>query len=300
MSFYAAPNPYNPPTTEYPNGACSDLFRGDWPWNPIGAGNVDGDTSDILEFERFSDRKLSITTRPLQWACHKLSCECTFEKTLELLGDLPAVKVTATLKNARTDIYDETRLFDQELPAVYTNGFLHRLVTYTGPNPFSEDGVDEFDASFDNDIPFPWIPGRFSATENWAAFVDDNDWGLGIINPTENVFLGGFSGPEHKGCGGPKNSQTGYLAPVAQYALSRDITFTYEFYLVLGSVEYIRSFAKTIMLGYGVTEVTGAANTTTTRSDIKDAINGTESEDVWHNLLRYPMMTETEDDRGSS
>ncbi|CAB9517331.1 expressed unknown protein [Seminavis robusta] len=246
MSFYAAPIPYNPPTDEYPDGACDDLFRGPWSWNPIGAGDVDGGTSEVLEFypsKTLGNNSLRVVTRPLQWACHNVPCECTFDKTIETVGDFPAVKVINTLRNARTDVYDETALFDQELPAVYTNGILYRLVTYNGSKPFTNgEPVNYYEAGFDNDRPFPWIPGRFPATEHWAAFVNEENWGLGVINLQESVFLGGFSGGA-KGTGGPKDGQTGYIAPVSRHALPRNVVFTYEYYLILGFVEEIRAFA---------------------------------------------------------
>jgi len=264
MSFYAGPVPHNPPTPEHPDGACSDLFRGDWPWNPIGAGDVVGGKAEVLQFERHAaatstattgggvrrscdnNNAMSIATRPLQWACRNVPCECTFHNALELIPNTAAVKVIATLRNERTDAYDETIARDQELPAMYTNGEWHRLITYNGSQPFQEHPVVEYEVGFDNSQAFPWIPGRFPATENWAALVDDTGWGLGVINPKETEFLGGFHLPERKGSGGPMDPQTGYLAPVSQHALPRNIVFTYEYYLVLGSIDDIRSFAYQI------------------------------------------------------
>lgn len=246
MSFYAEPVPYKVSTEEYPDGACEDLFRGDWPWNPIGGGDIEGNPSDILEFSK-SSTSMHVLSRPKQWACRRVACECTFSKTIEFpMPGQPVVKVTATLNNARTDDYNEAVIRDQELPAMYTNAFIPRLITYNGSNPFTNEPVVEYDASFDNSQIFPWIPGRFPATEHWAAFVNENDWGLGLINPAESVFLGGFSTPDAKGCGGPKDVPTGYIAPVSQHALPRDVTFTYEFYLVVGTVDYIREKATEI------------------------------------------------------
>jgi hypothetical protein len=252
MSFYAPPKPYHPTT-------LSDCrYNGqDWPWNPIGAGNVHGDTSKILNVTKCSESSLYVQTKPLQWACspNPVQCECTFEKTIEVLTG-PIIKVTARLQNARTDQYDEGLAMNQELPAVYTNGFLYRLVTYDGSNPFKDDEpTSEFNASFDPSRPFPWIPGRLDATEHWVAFVDDRGWGLGVINPEERSYVAGFFRPEKKGWGGPHSSQTGYIAPVGLYALPRNITFEYVYYLVLGSVDHIRAVAKDVVLNKGRKEL---------------------------------------------
>ena len=179
---------------------------------------------------------MHVVTRPLQWACHDVVCECEFEQLIELDGT--GVHVTATLHNHRTDKYNEAAPHSQELPAVYTNGPWHRLVTYSGTAPWTNAPTTE--------IPMPgpqppWNPGAFHAAENWAAMLDENDWGLGVVNPAQTTFLGGFSGKP--GSGGPHDPQTGYLAPTTQVALPHDVTYTFEFWLALGNLETIRSYA---------------------------------------------------------
>ena len=162
MSFLADPLPYSPATEVYPDGACTGLFAdeadgadgADWPWNPIDAGDVDGGSSEILQFNCPSysnNNTMSLASRPLQWACHHVPCECKFHKSLQLVEHAAAVKVTATLRNQRTDEYDETFKRDQELPAVYTNGILHRLINYNGSHPFQDEPVVEYDTSFDEE-----------------------------------------------------------------------------------------------------------------------------------------------------
>jgi hypothetical protein len=82
----------------------------------------------------------------------------------------------------------------------------------------------------------------FTPTEHWAALVNEDGWGLGVVNHDVTQFLAGFSGA--KGKGGSTDSPTGYIAPVAQVQLPHNITFTFISYLVLGDVETIRSFAE--------------------------------------------------------
>jgi hypothetical protein len=52
LSFYAGPSFYNPPTAQYPDGACDKLFGPEWPWNPIGAGDIDGNKGEILSLSQ--------------------------------------------------------------------------------------------------------------------------------------------------------------------------------------------------------------------------------------------------------
>jgi hypothetical protein len=123
LSFYSGPNVYNPPTEEYPNGACDKLFGGvPWPWNPIGAGDVDGNHGKILSFSKTAS-SWHILTRPLQWACHNVSCDCTFEQwgTLDDTG----LNLTSTLHTDRSDTTPYPA-HSQELPAVYSNGPWYR------------------------------------------------------------------------------------------------------------------------------------------------------------------------------
>ena len=58
-----------------------------WPWNPIGAGDIDGNKGKVLNFAPTVTQGWNITTRPLQWACHNVSCECEFEQTVDIKKD---------------------------------------------------------------------------------------------------------------------------------------------------------------------------------------------------------------------
>eukprot|EP00756_Hemistasia_phaeocysticola_P058687 Hpha_TRINITY_DN3533_c0_g1::TRINITY_DN3533_c0_g1_i1::g.25586::m.25586 len=240
LSYYADPTYYNPPTAAYPHGACDHLFMDrEWPWNPIGAGDVDGNHGAILSLKKSDDNtSLTIVTRPLQWACHNVSCECEFERTITLQGT--GVKVSATLHNHRTDSYDATRKHSQEQPAVYSIGQLYRLLTYNGSKPWTGGALSEYATAGP-----PWVPGQFPATENWAALVRDDNWGMGIVNPQITTFLGGFHG-KHKE-GGPYDDSTGYIAPITSTALPKNGDYTYTFYLVLGNIGTIRSYAKGVL-----------------------------------------------------
>jgi hypothetical protein len=212
LSFYAGPNPYNPPTSEYPDGACDRLFGGvTWPWNPIGAGDIDGNSGQILSFSKNST-VWHIVIRPLQWACHNVSCECIFEQMGVL--DANGVTLTSTLHNHRSDkaVYPASH---QELPAVYTNGLFYRLLTYDGSKPFTNDpALVEYVTGFRGPGAEggAWILGEFTPTEHWAALLNQDNFGLGVVNLEAPTFLGGFAGA--KGSGGSLDSPTGYIAPV--------------------------------------------------------------------------------------
>ena len=77
---------------------------------------------------------LYVETLPMQWALDNVPGDCTFETWISLEGR--AALVRCRLNNHRKDV-TQYPAQDQELPAVYTIGKLHRLFTYDGTAPFS-------------------------------------------------------------------------------------------------------------------------------------------------------------------
>ena len=224
-SFYAGPSGYDD---------C--VWNGqNWAWNPIGAGDCHGNPSKILSHS-VSDDGSSMTCEiiPKQWACDNVDCECTFTISYTLQGNV--VHGQTTLKNQRSDKSDYGVL-DQEVPAVYVNGFLYRLFAYVGDNPWQDDTLTEFDAGFDNF----WVPGKVDkVSENWMAFAAENDYALGVYQSSVNgLFLAGFSGA--KGSGGASDSPTGYIAPIAELDVTADMVYTYDYVLAIGNLNDVRN-----------------------------------------------------------
>ena len=165
----------------------------------------------------------------MQWALKDVPGDCTFETWITLEGR--TVRVRNRLTNRRKD---ETQYpaMDQELPAVYATGRFHRLMTYDGDEPFADKPLTEIPRRPAKEGRPQWT--TFFAAEHWAALVDDDDWGLGVIHPGVVRFLGGFHGKANTG--GPNDDPTGYLAPVRQEILDHDIVYEYRYSLVLDSL----------------------------------------------------------------
>ncbi|WP_348546997.1 hypothetical protein [Chthoniobacter sp.] len=223
MSYYAGPVPFIA-GTKHPAKNWEGLG-----WNPIQVGDTYGHRARLLE-QRNDGHALYVKCVPMQWPLDDVPGECTFESMLELDG--PVVHARCRLVNARSDhtLYPART---QELPAVYTNGPWHRIISYTGAKPFTHDAVTQLEAK-----PPPQWNG-WDATENWSALVDDAGWGLGVWNPGAVRFGGGFNA--QPGAGGPKDNPCGYLAPQRVELLDHDITHEYRYDLVLGTVEEIRA-----------------------------------------------------------
>ena len=227
MSFFSGPVPYHE-AGQKPKDHWKHIG-----WNPIQAGDDHGNGSKIVEFKKDGSR-LYVKCIPMQWPLNNLPGECTYESFIVLEGN--TAEVRSRLVNARSDKTQYPGRH-QELPAVYTNGPYYRLMTYRGDKPFTGDGLFR--------IPKKPAGKRgwdyWLATENWAALVNDDNWGLGIYKPNNSLFIGGFAGKEGKG--GTHDNPTGYIAPLHTEILDHNITYEYRYTLILGSLDEIRGHA---------------------------------------------------------
>ncbi len=225
QSYYSGPQPFGETHPGWKN----------WPWNPISAGDVYGHSSKLVEHTN-DGKTLYVKSIPMQWALNDVPGDCTFETWIELEGRTAHVRNRLTNQRIDTTPY---RAMDQELPAVYSIGTLYRLKSYTGDKPFTNDPISEIPNRL-HERPQPkW--STFFATEHWAALVNDDDWGLGVIHPGVVRFLGGCYGKPNTG--GPRDDSNGYVAPIRQEILDHNILYEYRYSLVLDSLDNIRKEA---------------------------------------------------------
>jgi hypothetical protein len=222
MSHYSGPVPFTPGGKQ-PNKAWAGLG-----WNPIQSGDCFGNRSRVVE-SRNDGKRLYVKCIPMQWPLNNEPGECTFECWIHMQGH--AAQVRSRMVNHRSDKTQYPGR-DQELPAVYTNGPWYRLITYSGDHPFTGEALSQIPGRF------PW--SGWQATENWAALVNDEGWGLGVWHPGVYSFIGGFAGKP--GAGGPKDGPTGYIAPLHDEIIDHNIEYEYRYVLILGSLEEIRQY----------------------------------------------------------
>ena len=223
QSYFSGPQPYDPANNMHPGWP-------NWPWNPIQTGDVYFNPSLVLTHTN-DGQTLYVKCTPKQWALNNVAGQCTFESWITLNGKVVTVK--NRLVNFRTDTAQQFPGRDQELPAVYTNGDLFRLVSYNGTAPFTGGAVTTFP-----NTPPPWLYWR--ATESWAALLNSSNWGLGVYHPGAVYFIGGFSGTP--GSGGTYDSPTGYISPLHQEVIDSTLEYTYTYQLILGTLTEIRDY----------------------------------------------------------
>lgn len=213
-----------------------------WVWNPIQVGDAYDNSSLVLEHSNDGD-EIYVKTRPLLWDMNNEFAECEFETWIQL--DEDRVRVRNRLTTFRTDDLWPERPRHQELPAVYTIAELPHLYTYEGDEPFTGAGLTQIvidgDQIGEHPSGPPWVYwGQTKPTEKWAAFVDDDLWGVGVYYEDTELFVGGFHRSHVPGTG-TRAPSTGYISPLRTMILRKDTVFEYEYTLMVGTLEEIRS-----------------------------------------------------------
>jgi hypothetical protein len=148
-----------------------------------------------------------------------------------------SVHVRNRLTNFRLDGLNFTP-HAEELPAVYTTGDAYRLYTYDGNEPYTGGPVREIT----DDRGGFFSPGpSFSATEHWAALVNDDGFGVGLFEPRLTRFSG-IPGDDYAVDYGWVN---GYMTASTNELLGPEAVYNYDYTLVVGSLDEIRSYATT-------------------------------------------------------
>lgn len=218
QSYYSGPRPFGNPSTNWPN----------WPWNACSAGDAFRNPSTIKALSN-DGRTLYVRAIPKQWALKNRDSECTVETWISLSGAV--ARVRHRLVNQRSD-QTQYPPSTQELPAAYLISGLHRLLTYSGDDPFTGDGRL---TRIDHIAP-PWK--HFHATENWAALVDERDWGVGLYHPGAYTFQGGQAGRFRSR--DPLHNSTNCMEPVRWEIMDHNIVYDYTYYVIVGRLDDIR------------------------------------------------------------
>jgi hypothetical protein len=187
----------------------------------------------ILDY-RQSEKSLYVKCIPMQWDMNNRSAEAEMEQWTTLKGNILVVRNRLTCH--RTDnIYGDSILCDQELPAVYPISALKNLYTYQGNTPFADAPVQQLEVI--NLKSGFW--GRYNdVSENWMAFVDDKNWGMAVYNPQCTNFLAGLAGVAGKEA---EDGSTSYIAPVKKETLYKNCVYDYEYYILVGTLAEMRA-----------------------------------------------------------
>lgn len=193
-----------------------------WRWNPVQGGSWRGEPSRLLSVV-VTTNMLDARLHPRHWASGALLTNVVMEQRIELRG--PVAHIRHQMECRGGEQHPEA---SQEMPAVFVDAALTNFVYYRGPAPWTG-------GELTRRVP-GWPNEHDALDEGWAAYVDDNDRGIGVFSPgTRRMTCYRFAGPS-----GPRGSGCSYFAPVTRMAIGPDFRHEYAVYLTIGRVAEIR------------------------------------------------------------
>jgi hypothetical protein len=205
----------------YGNADGSLWDKQPWRWNPVQGGDWVGNPARVLETKP-EKYKFYARTMGRHWAAQKDLPEVIFEEWISLEHDVAKIKYRMTYTGTETHANR-----DHEIPAVFLEPDLDTLVLYEGDRPRTNAPVTRLKPGWPNE--------GHRMTEHWAAYVDKDDFGLGVLVPRADkltCYRFGDGKPEHGSCS--------YFAPLTQFPITPGTIFEYEMFLTCGTSIEIR------------------------------------------------------------
>ena len=195
----------------------------EWCWNPVQGGDWRGNPGKLLE-EKRTETTLYTKSTPRHWSGCVDVPEVVMEQWIEMEGEVAHLRYRFTYHGEV-----EHPAKHQEMPAVFVDHALTNLVFYAGEQPWTGGELTRI-------VP-GWPNERHERGECWAAYVDDQDRGLGVYTPgTPEMTCYRFAGKP-----GPEGGGCSYFAPIRTLAITPRLELEYDVYLTIGSVEEIRA-----------------------------------------------------------
>lgn len=160
----------------YKRGKFVGLNNRDWPYNPVQGGDQDDNSSQIIDF-RVEENELYVKTRAMDWGQHNVTTKSYMENWYTLNEDMLYVKNRFIDWNGFENV---TKEINNEMPAVYIAQALNTFVTYDGTAPWTNGELDRQSALGN------WAEKAYATanpTEGWFAWVNQDDFGLGMYVP---------------------------------------------------------------------------------------------------------------------
>ena len=197
-----------------------------WRWNPVQGGGCHGKKAEVLDAQ-ITPAEIYVKTEPKLWATDADVPGATMEEWIQLHGKCARLHFKFTYHGSRRN-----NAAQQEVPAVFVDGELSRLVAYAGNKPWTEAPLTYREVG--------WPNQQISADENWAAYVDEHDWGLGVYFPGTSTITAYRYRPAKNPTTGPDGDACSYLAPTQSLTIRPGFTHAYDVALMIGTSAEIR------------------------------------------------------------
>ena len=186
----------------YNRGFCktADINGYYWPYNPVQGGDVVSNPSQIIDYE-VSDNEIYVKVRAMDWSKGDngdsytgtvkggVTTKSYMENWYTIKGNMVYVTNRFVDWNGFEGL-EEVPVHSNELPAAYVVHPFHNYVCYDGKDTTWKGELTKTEA------PGSWVkePVRNQdPIEHWFAWVNDNDFGVGVYIPGTDVFVSGRS-----------------------------------------------------------------------------------------------------------
>jgi hypothetical protein len=192
-----------------------------WRWNPVQGGDYKGSAAKVVEL-RVEKDTLYAKTAPKHWASGADLPEVVMEEWITLRGKVAHVRFRMTYSGEV-----KHPVAQQEIPAFFAQPDLDTLLVYEGDRPWTDGALSRSKPGWPNE--------SRRIVENWAAYVDKSDFGVGAYVPIARqitCYRFGDGRADHGSCS--------YFAPLTEFAITPGLKFEYDLYLTFGAAAEIR------------------------------------------------------------
>lgn len=196
-----------------------------WRWNPVQGGGYKGEGAKIIK-AKYKKASLKLSSIPKHWATGKDINDMIMKQEINIKDSVIHIKYQMVYNGK-----DKHPAVHQELPAIFVDYALNNLYRYDGDKEWKWDTCK-------NVIP-GWPNEGYNITENWAAYIDNNGWGIGFYIPgTDHITAYRFDGDKKTG---PNGGACSYFAPIRTFSVSDVKKFEYDVYITIGYKDQIRT-----------------------------------------------------------
>lgn len=205
-----------------------------WVYNPVQGGDRGNKKSKLIDY-KVGKNYVWVKCRPRDWGHIGWYTYSYMENKYTIDGDI------LTVDNKFTDWSGYTHpVNSQEIPAFYTVSYLDNFYFYNGDRPWQNDKLEvRRDLIFwPEDWPRHRFPLKEKNTETWCAWVDKDDYGIGLYVPAATMYIAGRYC--HDGTKDPAAGPTNYVAPLYMLRLISYKPLEYSYLITSGNLSDIR------------------------------------------------------------
>ena len=226
----------------YNRGFCktADANGYYWPYNPVQGGDVVSNPSQIIDYE-VSDNEIYVKVRAMDWskgatADHYTGTVEGGETTKSYMENWYTIKGNMVYVTNRFidwngfEGLEKVAVHSNELPAAYVVHPMHNYVCYNGSDTTWKGELTTVEA------PGSWVKDAVrnqNPVEHWFAWVNDDDFGVGVYVPGTDVFVSGRS-----------NSSTSQHLNINKDAYDSPLTNEYRYNKPAATSEYTSCYVR--------------------------------------------------------